>query len=42
VRRIREAANLPYEEARESLTKFVGVGDKVADCVLLLFSLGFL
>jgi len=41
VRRIREAANLPYEEARESLTKFVGVGDKVADCVLL-FSLGFL
>jgi N-glycosylase/DNA lyase len=37
----REAANLPYEEARESLTKFVGVGDKVADCVLL-FSLGFL
>jgi N-glycosylase/DNA lyase len=37
----REAANLPYEDARESLTKFVGVGDKVADCVLL-FSLGFL
>ena len=37
----REAADLPYEEARESLTRFVGVGDKVADCVLL-FSLGFL
>jgi len=37
----REAAALPYEEARESLTRFVGVGDKVADCVLL-FSLGFL
>ncbi|MFC7186490.1 DNA-3-methyladenine glycosylase family protein [Halorubrum yunnanense] len=35
------AAELPYEEARESLTRFVGVGDKVADCVLL-FSLGFL
>ncbi len=36
-----EVAELPYEEARESLTQFVGVGDKVADCVLL-FSLGFL
>jgi len=36
-----DAAELPYEEARESLTRFVGVGDKVADCVLL-FSLGFL
>ncbi|WP_101297224.1 DNA-3-methyladenine glycosylase family protein [Halegenticoccus soli] len=35
------AATLPYEEAREYLTRFVGVGDKVADCVLL-FSLGFL
>jgi N-glycosylase/DNA lyase len=35
------AADLPYEEAREYLTRFVGVGDKVADCVLL-FSLGFL
>ena len=31
----------PYEEAREQLTEFVGVGDKVADCVLL-FSLGYL
>jgi len=30
---------LPYEEARDRLTEFVGVGDKVADCVLL-FSLG--
>ena len=37
----RAAAELPYEEARESLTRFVGVGDKVADCVAL-FSLGFL
>ncbi|MGQ4554475.1 DNA glycosylase [Halobellus sp. GM3] len=36
-----EAASLPYEDARASLTRFVGVGDKVADCVLL-FSLGFL
>lgn len=35
------AIDLPYEEAREYLTKFVGVGEKVADCVLL-FSLGFL
>ncbi|CQH57705.1 DNA N-glycosylase [Halobacterium hubeiense] len=30
-----------YELARETLTDFVGVGDKVADCVLL-FSLGYL
>ncbi|MDR5673512.1 8-oxoguanine DNA glycosylase [Halalkaliarchaeum sp. AArc-GB] len=37
----REAADLPYEQARESLTRFVGVGDKVADCILL-FSLGYL
>jgi N-glycosylase/DNA lyase len=36
-----DAADLPYEDAREYLTRFVGVGDKVADCVLL-FSLGFL
>jgi N-glycosylase/DNA lyase len=36
-----DARDLPYEEAREYLTRFVGVGDKVADCVLL-FSLGFL
>jgi N-glycosylase/DNA lyase len=35
------AREFPYEEAREYLTQFVGVGDKVADCVLL-FSLGFL
>lgn len=37
----REAAGLPYEEARASLTRFVGVGEKVADCVAL-FSLGYL
>jgi N-glycosylase/DNA lyase len=36
-----DARGLPYEEARDSLTRFVGVGEKVADCVLL-FSLGFL
>ena len=31
----------PYEQAREQLTRYVGVGQKVADCVLL-FSLGYL
>jgi 3-methyladenine DNA glycosylase/8-oxoguanine DNA glycosylase len=31
----------PYEQARETLTQYVGVGEKVADCVLL-FSLGYL
>ena len=36
-----ETADLSYEETREWLTRFVGVGDKVADCVCL-FSLGFL
>ncbi|WP_299269830.1 DNA-3-methyladenine glycosylase family protein [Halorientalis sp.] len=36
-----EARDLPYEEARDDLTQFVGVGDKVADCVLL-FALDFL
>ncbi|ESP87217.1 DNA-3-methyladenine glycosylase family protein [Candidatus Halobonum tyrrellensis] len=35
------AAAMPYEEAREHLQRFVGVGEKVADCVLL-FSLDFL
>ncbi|MFB6126176.1 MAG: DNA-3-methyladenine glycosylase [Halolamina sp.] len=34
------AADREYEAAREYLTQFVGVGEKVADCVLL-FSLGF-
>ena len=36
-----EARSLDYEAARECLTRFVGVGEKVADCVLL-FSLGYL
>ena len=35
------ARELPYEEARDHLTEFVGVGPKVADCVLL-FSLDHL
>ena len=34
------ARDLEYEAARDYLTRFVGVGDKVADCVCL-FSLGF-
>ncbi|MFC6988932.1 DNA-3-methyladenine glycosylase family protein [Haloplanus sp. GCM10025708] len=36
-----DARDMEYEAARDSLTRFVGVGEKVADCVLL-FSLGFL
>ncbi|QGN06992.1 8-oxoguanine DNA glycosylase [Halorhabdus sp. CBA1104] len=36
-----DASERPYEDARDSLTQFVGVGEKVADCVAL-FSLGFL
>jgi N-glycosylase/DNA lyase len=36
-----DVAGRPYEAAREALTGFVGVGQKVADCVLL-FSLGYL
>ena len=36
-----DAVGREYEAAREYLTQFVGVGDKVADCVLL-FSLGYL
>lgn len=36
-----EASELAYEAAREWLTQYMGVGDKVADCVLL-FSLGYL
>jgi N-glycosylase/DNA lyase len=36
-----DAVGQEYEAAREYLTQFVGVGDKVADCVLL-FSLGYL
>ncbi|GGL54384.1 DNA-3-methyladenine glycosylase family protein [Halocalculus aciditolerans] len=36
-----DVRGLDYEAAREAATGFVGVGDKVADCVLL-FSLGYL
>ena len=36
-----DVADLPYEAARDALTEFVGVGDKVADCVCL-FALGHL
>ena len=36
----RGAVDREYEAARDHLTQFMGVGDKVADCVLL-FSLGF-
>jgi N-glycosylase/DNA lyase len=36
-----EVRGAPYEEARETLTRYVGVGQKVADCVLL-FSLEYL
>jgi len=36
-----DARGMEYERAREWLTRFVGVGEKVADCVLL-FSLGYL
>ena len=35
-----ELKSLPYEAAKEKLRSIKGVGDKVADCVLL-FSLGF-
>jgi N-glycosylase/DNA lyase len=36
-----EVRGQPYEQARETLTRYVGVGQKVADCVLL-FSLEYL
>ena len=36
----RSVVDSSYESARETMTRYVGVGDKVADCVLL-FSLGF-
>lgn len=36
-----DVVGLPYEEARDALTRYPGVGEKVADCVLL-FSLGYL
>jgi len=36
-----EVRGKPYEQARETLTRYVGVGQKVADCVLL-FALGYL
>lgn len=37
----RQFNGLEYEDARNALQEFVGVGDKVADCVLL-FSMGYL
>lgn len=36
----RELKTLPYSQAKKELKKTLGIGDKVADCVLL-FSLGF-
>ncbi|WP_423746048.1 DNA glycosylase (plasmid) [Haladaptatus sp. SPP-AMP-3] len=36
-----DVQGLPYEDARDAMQAFVGVGDKVADCVLL-FALGYL
>ncbi|MFC7079960.1 DNA-3-methyladenine glycosylase family protein [Halorussus caseinilyticus] len=36
-----DVRGLDYADAREAMQTFVGVGDKVADCVLL-FSLGYL
>ncbi|EFW90235.1 DNA N-glycosylase [Haladaptatus paucihalophilus DX253] len=36
-----DVRGLPYEDARDAMQAFVGVGDKVADCVLL-FALGYL
>ena len=36
-----DVRGLPYEQARAELTRFTGVGEKVADCVLL-FALGYL
>jgi N-glycosylase/DNA lyase len=36
-----DVSGQPYEEARDAMQAFVGVGDKVADCVLL-FALGYL
>jgi 3-methyladenine DNA glycosylase/8-oxoguanine DNA glycosylase len=36
-----DVQGLPYEQARSELTGFTGVGEKVADCVLL-FALGYL
>ncbi len=38
--KIESLRDLPYEQAKEELKKISGVGDKVANCVLL-FSLGF-
>jgi N-glycosylase/DNA lyase len=32
---LKKIADLPYEEAKEELLKIIGVGNKVADCVLL-------
>jgi len=37
---LEKLCKMPYEKAKEELLQFNGVGEKVADCVLL-FSLGF-
>jgi N-glycosylase/DNA lyase len=37
---VRVLKTLPYEQAKKELKKILGIGDKVADCILL-FSLGF-
>ncbi|MBQ8299444.1 MAG: 8-oxoguanine DNA glycosylase [Clostridia bacterium] len=32
---LEEICNMPYKDAKKELKKFAGVGDKVADCILL-------
>jgi N-glycosylase/DNA lyase len=40
IRHLNSLRNKPYKHAKDELKKVKGVGDKVADCILL-FSLGF-